>query len=74
MVNHYIIQHVYIVLRGENMNVVKQMNENKCNTCYYAKGKFSCKIMKERFNECWAWADEEEAKKRERAIKRYSSK
>jgi len=49
------------------------MNKNKCNTCYYAKGQFSCKVMKDRFEDCWAWADEEEAKRREKAIKKYKS-
>jgi len=29
--------------------------------------------MKDRFEDCWAWADEEEAKRREKAIKKYKS-
>lgn len=45
--------------------------EKTCATCFYDKGK--CEILKEKIdNNCYAWADEREAKKRETAIKKYS--
>ena len=48
------------------------MAERNCITCAYDKGK-ACKILKEKIPlNCFAWADEEESKKREKAIIRYS--
>lgn len=55
----------FIVLRGENM---------KCKDCYYARGTKNCKVMKYRFENCWAYADKEEGEKREKAIRKYASK
>jgi hypothetical protein len=42
-----------------------------CQTCFYSKGK-GCKILKSKTDNCFAWADEAEAKIREEAIKKYS--
>lgn len=46
--------------------------ERSCSTCVHEKGK-KCKILKEKIScGCFAWADEEEAIKREKAIEKYS--
>lgn len=43
-----------------------------CATCFYSKRK-GCEILKSNINEnCFAWADEAEAKRREEAIINYS--
>lgn len=43
--------------------------DKTCNTCYYSKGN-KCSIMHSPISGCWA--DEEEAKKREKDISAYS--
>lgn len=46
--------------------------ERSCATCFYDKGKH-CEILREKIDKnCYAWADEAEAKSRENAIKKYS--
>jgi len=42
-----------------------------CSTCAYGKNK-NCEILHEKVDNCFAWANEEEAKKREKAIIQYS--
>jgi hypothetical protein len=46
--------------------------ERTCATCFYETGK-KCKILYEKIKEnCFAWADEAEAKRREKSIKEYN--
>lgn len=47
------------------------MQQKICATCFYDTGD-NCKILHEKINKnCYAWADEAEAKRREGAIKNY---
>ena len=46
------------------------MNKN-CSNCYLNLGSM-CKVLTEKIHDnCWAWADKEEAKRREEDIKNY---
>lgn len=45
--------------------------EKVCATCFYNKGG-KCEILKSQIDNCSAWADEAEAKRREEAIVQYS--
>lgn len=42
-----------------------------CSNCYLNLGSM-CKVLTEKIENCWAWADKEEAKRREEDIKRYA--
>lgn len=42
-----------------------------CSNCHYNLG-YQCKVLTEKIENCWAWADKEEAKRREEDIKRYA--
>ncbi|MBP1924623.1 DNA-binding CsgD family transcriptional regulator [Sedimentibacter acidaminivorans] len=44
--------------------------ERNCSTCAFDKGT-KCKILKEKIPNCFAWADMQEAKKREKACREY---
>lgn len=47
------------------------MQQKICATCFYDKG--TCEILTTKIpKNCFAWADEAEAKKREKAIKNYN--
>lgn len=47
------------------------MKQKTCATCFYDTGK--CEVLREKIpKNCFAWADEVEAKRREKAIKEYS--
>ena len=57
-----------------SLSCVAEEGENmKCKDCYYARGTKTCKVMKYRFEDCWAYADKEEGEKREKAIRKYAS-
>ncbi len=46
--------------------------EHTCPTCVFENGR-KCRILKDKISyNCFAWADEAEAKRREEAIKKYS--
>lgn len=48
------------------------MQQKTCATCFYDKGK-DCEVLRAKVLEnCFAWADEAEAKRREKAIKDYN--
>ena len=44
-----------------------------CSNCYLNLGSM-CKVLTEKIENCWAWADKEEAKRREEDIKNYSAR
>lgn len=48
------------------------MRQKTCATCFYDKGG-ACEVLRAKVPEnCFAWADEAEAKRREKAIKEYN--
>lgn len=48
------------------------MRQKTCATCFYDKGG-ACEVLRAKVPEnCFAWADEVEAKRREKAIKEYN--
>jgi len=47
-------------------------NEKNCNTCAFENGR-KCKVLREKISYgCFAWADADEAQKRDEAIEKYS--